>query len=555
MVASRARHLGSAFLLALSLAIPLGSPAAATHEPTLISDAPGKQVAARTDGATIVWVDWRDNDIYDADIYGAHLSDHREFPIATGPVDESEVEIDDGVVIWSAYQDPTGVSTNRDVRGKILATGMELDIAVTADDETRPEISGDRVVWSRLDDAGISLWARNLGEVRAGGPLGEPFQVYAIPDDVGYGGFAFNGDRLVWVEEYYANNATWHLFTLRLGEAEPALVAEGGSVSGSSFGFDVAGDLVVYVDSFFNLVAVDLSTGETTLIDTRASARFPTTDGRYVFALHEGRADDGIKFDLWGYDLQTHSLFPASIGTDWTYSAHVDSGILTWSRGDDDDADVYAAPIAEILPSARRPDPGTTDPAWRYFPATGHVLAWGFKGFWDGNGGLPVFGYPLTEEFAEKNPDTGAFHTVQYVERQRFEWHPEYQGTPYAVLLGRLGAQLLELQGRDWTAFPKADPSAPHYVAETGHAVAPAFWDYWSQHGLEFGDAGVSFREALALFGYPLSEPLMETNADGDTVLTQYFERAVFEWHPDHHEPQRVLLRRLGAELLAERGW
>jgi hypothetical protein len=39
-------------------------------------------------------------------------------------------------------------------------------------------------------------------------------------------------------------------------------------------------------------------------------------------------------------------------------------------------------------------------------------------------------------------------------------------------------------------------------------------------------------------------------------VLTQYFERAVFEWHLEnagtHYE---VLLRRLGAEMLAARGW
>jgi hypothetical protein len=37
--------------------------------------------------------------------------------------------------------------------------------------------------------------------------------------------------------------------------------------------------------------------------------------------------------------------------------------------------------------------------------------------------------------------------------------------------------------------------------------------------------------------------------------LTQYFERAVFEWHPDNPEPWKLLLRRLGAEALAERGW
>jgi hypothetical protein len=63
----------------------------------------------------------------------------------------------------------------------------------------------------------------------------------------------------------------------------------------------------------------------------------------------------------------------------------------------------------------------------------------------------------------------------------------------------------------------------------------------------------VSFRESVALFGYPLSEPMPETNADGDTVLTQYFERAVFEYHPDNPIEYQVLLRRLGVEVLGNR--
>jgi hypothetical protein len=55
-----------------------------------------------------------------------------------------------------------------------------------------------------------------------------------------------------------------------------------------------------------------------------------------------------------------------------------------------------------------------------------------------------MFGYPISKEFEERNPDTGEVYKVQYFERARFEWHPENQGTPYAVLLGRLGAQLYD---------------------------------------------------------------------------------------------------------------
>jgi hypothetical protein len=61
-------------------------------------------------------------------------------------------------------------------------------------------------------------------------------------------------------------------------------------------------------------------------------------------------------------------------------------------------------------------------------------------------------------------------------------------------------------------------------------------------------------RESLALFGYPISEARMEVNARGDRVLTQWFERARFEYHPNNPAHDRVLLGRLGAELRGERG-
>ena len=54
-----------------------------------------------------------------------------------------------------------------------------------------------------------------------------------------------------------------------------------------------------------------------------------------------------------------------------------------------------------------------------------------------------MFGYPISEEFREVNPDDGREYTVQYFERQRFEWHPGAWPERYDVLLGRLGAQLL----------------------------------------------------------------------------------------------------------------
>lgn len=96
---------------------------------------------------------------------------------------------------------------------------------------------------------------------------------------------------------------------------------------------------------------------------------------------------------------------------------------------------------------------GVTDEERRYFPETGHWLAGGFYQFWRANGGLMVFGYPLSEEF--RGPviqgcgcrDDGKPHVVQWFERARFEWHPGLRPEQFDVLLGRVGAELVERLG------------------------------------------------------------------------------------------------------------
>lgn len=179
------------------------------------------------------------------------------------------------------------------------------------------------------------------------------------------------------------------------------------------------------------------------------------------------------------------------------------------------------------------------------FDETGHSLCGAFQDYWDANGGLPVFGYPLSDEFDGARFAEGTTYATQYFERERFEYHPDNANTQYEVLLGRLGVEALQTQGRDWNTFPKADPGAQHFTPATGQAIAPEFWDYWSSHGLDLGDPGISFRESLALFGFPISGAQTETNAAGDTVLTQWFERARFENHDGS-----VLLGLLGSETL-----
>jgi hypothetical protein len=88
------------------------------------------------------------------------------------------------------------------------------------------------------------------------------------------------------------------------------------------------------------------------------------------------------------------------------------------------------------------PDPGRA----QWIPQTGHTVGDNSEGgkaivaFWSQRGDVKQFGLPLSQPFMEANKD-GKSYLVQYFERQRFEYHPEYRGTRFEVLLGRLGVE------------------------------------------------------------------------------------------------------------------
>jgi hypothetical protein len=188
----------------------------------------------------------------------------------------------------------------------------------------------------------------------------------------------------------------------------------------------------------------------------------------------------------------------------------------------------------------------------RCFPETGQCISGRIRAFWEQNGGLAVFGYPISAPNQESIRDTGSAYLTQWFERNRFEVHPENL-PPYDVLLGRLGDDLLQRQGIDWQTLPREPGPRVGclWFAQTGHNVcdqAPqlGFKTYWQAHGLH--DPRLNAHgNSLALFGLPVTEARDEVNpTDGQTYRTQWFERARFEWHPDQPEAFKVLLGLLG---------
>lgn len=186
--------------------------------------------------------------------------------------------------------------------------------------------------------------------------------------------------------------------------------------------------------------------------------------------------------------------------------------------------------------------------AQRCFAETGFCISGRIQEFWEKNGGLPVFGFPIGPQ--QEETIEGKKFQVQRFERNRLELHPE-NARPYDVLLGRLGADRLAQLGKDWQTYPKSGQQAGcRFFPETNQSVCGNILTAWRANGLEIdGRAGKTEAENLALFGLPISPLVTEKMADGIERQVQWFERARFELHPQNAPPYNVLLGLLGNEI------
>ena len=175
-------------------------------------------------------------------------------------------------------------------------------------------------------------------------------------------------------------------------------------------------------------------------------------------------------------------------------------------------------------------------PLTRTFPETGKSISGRFLQYWEAHGGLAQQGFPISDEIQERSEIDGKTYTVQYFERAVFELHPENQA-PNDVLLSLLGALRYKSKYPDGVtlATPNTTPGSVLFP-ETGKRLGGTFLAYWQAHG------------SLAQQGYPISDEFREqSEVDGKSYTVQYFERAVFELHPENAAPNDVLLSLLGS--------
>jgi hypothetical protein len=224
---------------------------------------------------------------------------------------------------------------------------------------------------------------------------------------------------------------------------------------------------------------------------------------------------------------------------------------------------IHIAPGAQTFPSVQPFDPQEQEswdqmiagwrqtpgiPAWAlgspssvFFAQTGHTVSGKFLAYWQQHGGLAQQGYPLTDEAIGTVLDPQTYYDVQYFERAVFELHPENAGTPFEVELALLGTHRYEAKyGGAGAPGQQASTVNPRLFPETDKVIGGPFRTYWETHG------------GLMQQGYPISNQFAErSDVDGKTYTVQYFERAVFEYHPENAgTPYEVLLAPLGTYLL-----
>jgi hypothetical protein len=169
------------------------------------------------------------------------------------------------------------------------------------------------------------------------------------------------------------------------------------------------------------------------------------------------------------------------------------------------------------------------------FPETGKTLSGKLLAYWQAHGGLAALGFPISEQIQERSDTDGKTYTMQYFERAVLELHPE-NAPPYDVLASLLGTFTYRTKYPDDAPGQKPNDSPGSTLfPETGKRLGGGFLAYWRERG------------GLPLYGYPLTDEFTETSdLNGKPYTVQYFERAVFEWHPENAPPYNVLLSQLG---------
>jgi hypothetical protein len=181
--------------------------------------------------------------------------------------------------------------------------------------------------------------------------------------------------------------------------------------------------------------------------------------------------------------------------------------------------------------------PGYAQTGERCFAETGFCISGAIRTYWERNGGLARFGFPISavvDDTAYHNGSAAWGGQVQWFERARLEIHPELGGR---ILPGRIGAELhFRLTQSLVIAKPATQAPQPgcRFFPATGQNLCEPYLNFWERNG------------GVAQLGYPVGAPAVFTSGAWSGEV-QWFERVRIE---RHRTPagETLMLGRLGNE-------
>ncbi|MDQ6695496.1 MAG: hypothetical protein M3014_13950 [Chloroflexota bacterium] len=395
------------------------------------------------------------------------------------------------------YTNCHGIHCN--VWAEDLTARQPFPLAESDWDEAQPSTDGVRVVWRDGRNVTGSNGENRLNNFDIYGSLLEekkPFNITKAP--------RMQNRPAVW-----GNTVVWSDFRGAQSEGDPQ-----------------SGRIVMY----------NIASGQETPISGAHGAQVrPVTNGRVVVWVDYRNEPDpnGKNSDIYAYDLVTGQEFPITNAPDTQTDPAISGNIVVWTdwRKGDNSSDIYAYDL-----STHKEFPITTAPGSQIQPSiSGNLIVWAdFRNEPDKSGtDSDIYGYDLATH-AEFPIFTGpGVQNSPVVSGNSVAWVDNSRGFDNLDILGST------ITGITLQAAEPAPPVLPgkgsQPFRQTGQEVSGLFLDYWQRNG------------GLAQQGYPISGVMREaSDVDGKIYTVQYFERGVFEYHPENPAPFNVLLSQLG---------
>ena len=417
--------------------------------------------------------------------------------LAGGPGNQQQPTLAGGVMLYSNCK-----SADCDIYGVNLATRQETVISEQGWDEEQPATDGVRAVWRDARNVDPAFSKGNNEMLN--------FDLYGVV--LGGGGQPAAMSRAARMQHrpaIWGNTVVWADFR----DAGAADDPEAG-----------------------NIYMTDFPSGREAIVSAAPSAQVrPATNGSVIVWVDYRNEPDpnGTNSDIYAYDLNTGQEFAITNAPDTQSDPAISGNIVVWAdwRKGSNSADIYGYDL-----STKKEFAISTAPGSQIQPTiSGNIIVWAdFRNEKDPAGSnTDIYGYDLTTKqefpiFVGPAPQRSPAVTGGVV-----AWEDETKGNTDRDIVGAT------ITGIVLAPAPTPPPALPgtgsQRFTETRQAVHGVFLDYWQNNG------------GLPQQGYPISDVMREkSDLDGKEYTVQYFERAVFEYHPEQKPPFNVLLSQLG---------